>query len=667
MNTSRIRLITGMMLALLVLLPPLLPDETAAAQSRNDFNLGNQLLRDGEFEEAYEVFRKLMEENPRSFAVYDRAVSALINLKRYEDAIAITEERLENFATDVNTMVRLGEIYHIRGDKDEARDIWYNVLDRHSDNNNAFRRIAETMNDHRQYRDAIEVYKKAREQFNDPGMFGFDIADNYLAVNEFESAIEEYLDILADDERQKNRIQRQLLNYDEQQLYDTAIMLTEERFDQLQAGSSRDLAYRDFLVWLNMERGFYRRALAAARTLERYSDNERHAVFRVGRQLRSHDEFELAADAFSYYQDLERHPLKARSLEELSRAYQDWAAHLIDNNLDFGGGADSLYRKAFQSVEQLTGQFPQYDRRMQTLVIQSELALDHLKEPELARSYFEKMENAVNDTSDEAQMHYIEGRLLLYQGDFQMARVSLTRSNRISGSGDTAEKSRYYLGLGDFYNGDFSYSRMQLRSLERENHSYFANNALQLRYLIQNAHDENGENRSLKRYAKARYLYDTGRYNESAELLAPIIEEAAEHPLQNDSSLLLARSLRQIHPEIAFRVIDRHMRRPSVARNAGERMLWKRARLAEVVFVMQQRATGDESGFEWQAPAGLLDTAMFSGEQLRGALSGETSLLTLAGVVDYYEELLIRYPDGYYSDLTRDRIRKLERREHREL
>ena len=667
MNTSGIRLFTGLMLTLLVLLPPLLPDETAGAQSRNDFTLGNQLLRDGEFEEAYQIFRKLMEENPRSYAVYDRAVSALINLKRYDDAIEITNERLENHATDVNTMVRLGEIYHIRGDKEDALEVWYDVLERHPGNSNAYRSIAGKMNDHRLYREAIEVYKNAREQFNDPGMFGFDIASNYLAVSDFEDAIEEYLDILGEDDRQKNRIQRQLLNYDERQLYDTAIMLTEERLDQLQAGSSRDLIYRDFLVWLNMERGLYRRALAAARTLERYSDNERHAMFRVGRQLRSRGEFELAADAFSYYLDLDRHPLKARSHEELSRAYQDWAAHLIDNNLDFGSAADSLYRNAFDTIKRLTEQYPQYERRMQTLVIQSELALDHLKEPGLARSYFDKMEEAIRDDSDTAQMHYIEGRLLLFEGDFQMARVSLTRSNWIASSGDIAEKSRYYLGLGDFYNGEFAYSRMQLRSLERENHSYFANNALQLRYLIQNAHDEDGDNRNLARYAEARYLYDTGHYNESADLLAPILEEAGQHPLQNESSLLLARALRQIHPEIAFRVIDRHMRRPSVGQNAGERLLWERARLAELLFIMQERASGENAGSEWQAPAGLLDTSMFSDDRLRAGVSDETSLLTLAGVVDYYEELLIRYPEGYYSDITRDRIRELERREHREL
>ncbi len=642
--------------ALTVLSAPL-----QAQTGAGEYSLGNELLREGKFEEALGIFEKMMAENPRSYAVFDRAVTALVNLKRYEEAIRITKERLERQGADINTQVKLGEILDIAGERDQALQTWQEALNRHPDNAHAYRRVAETMNQRRLFRESIDVYEKARREFRDPNLFAFEIANSYLAVADFEPAMEEYLDIISRDSRRTSLIQRQLLNYDEQRLYDTAILLTEERLNRHRPGSDTDIAYRDFLIWLNMERGLYRRALAAARTLERYTNNEHHAMFRIGRDLRSRSEFELAEQAFSYYLDLDAHPLQARSHEELSRCYQDWAGYLVDRNLDFDGAADSLYRKAFFAIERLVNRYPRYDRLMQTLMIQSELALDHLKDPDQAETYYQKMERLARDEPEQALAHYIEGRILLFRGDFTMARVSFNRSNRIAGSGETADKSRYYLGLGDFYNSDFTYARLQLRSLERQNHSWYANNALQLRYMIQQGVVDEDENAGIKRYARARYLYDTGRYAEAADLLAPALDEPAINPLHNETILLLTRTLRRVHPEIAFHVVDRHTRRPSVQQSVGERLMWERARLAEAVYIMQNRDAEENHSADGVVPAGLLAYPLSAEDRFYGRDgSPGRMLLSADGVTRYYEELLLKYPDGYYSDIARTRIRDLD-------
>lgn len=646
-----------MLAAAFVVLPG--PPALQAQDGAGDFSLGNELLRQGKFEEAYEIFERLLRENPRSYAVFDRTVTALVQLKRYDEAIQVTKDRLDLVGDDSNTRIKLGEIYDISGRRDDAMEAWNHVLRQHAGNAQVYRRVAQTMNERRLFRESIRVYEVAREQLGDASLFAFEIANNYLAVADFESAISEYLDIIGRDSRRMSLIQRQLMNYDERRLYDTAILLTEERLGRLSPGSEADLSLRDFLVWVTMERGLYRRALAAARTLERHSNNERHAMFRLGRDLRSRGQFELSEQAFLYYLDIEEHPLLARSHEELSRTYQEWAGYLTDRNLDFDDAADSLYRKAFETVDLLASRFPRYDRMMQTLTIQSELALDHLKEPEKAEVYHQRMERIARNDSEMALAHYVAGRLLLFDGNFSMARVSFTRSNRMADGSEIGDKSRYYLGLGDFYNGDFTYARLQLRSLERQNYSWYANNALHLRFIIQEGHDEDGENPELLRYAGARYLYDTGRYAEAADLLAPVLDEPTAQPLHGESMLLLTQTLRRIHPEVAFQVVDRHTRRPSVRQAVGERLLWERARLAEVVYIMQERDSGEARSAEGVVPSGLLPYSPSAEERFYGA--ADRLLLTADEVARYYEELLLNYPEGYYSDIARNRIRELER------
>ncbi len=702
----------------------------------NEFSLGNQLLNEGKFEEAYEIFSRLLEQNPRSHAMFDRTVNALLSLKRYEEALELCKQRLEQNPDDVNTLVKLGETYHVIGQQEEAFATWSRLLEIHPLNINAYRRVADVMNQRRLFRDAIAVYNQARQSLNDPDLFRFELANNYLAVSMFDEAVEEYLEILTLREQLLSQIQRQLLNYDERRLYDTAIIRTEQRLARTRSGSDTDLIYREFLVWLNMERGLYRRALAAARVLDRNSDYQKQSMFRIGRQLRGLGEFELAEQAFRFYLDLEHHSLQARSFEELSRTYQSWAGYLQERNLAFAGETDTLYRKAFDTVERLLYRYPRYERVMQTLVIQSELALDHLKRVDLAVSYHEKMENLSRLTGsgeDLALTSYVEGRILLFQGEFALARVAFTRSNRLAEKGETAEKSRYYLGLGDFYHTDFSYARLQLRALERINHSWHANDALHLRYLIQQAHDtdslaqdddypaqdtdypaqdadypgrdtdypaqdadypaqdtvypgQNDDNRELKRYAQARYLYDTGRYADAAVMLLPAFDQTPPWALHNEQLLLLSRSLRRIHPAMAYHVLDFQMKRPSIRRHAGEQLLWERARLADLMLSqtentdMKTSATNEASETvsaersrvgsadrkrsavttDIRELAELLES--LSAEELffRYPDTGRDVVILADEVIASYEDLLIAFPDGFYADIARSRIRELE-------
>lgn len=649
-------------ITVLLLLLMLLPVPALQAQSGSGaYSLANELMREGKFEEAYEILEKLLADNPRSYAIFDRTVTALINLQRFDDAIEITQNRLKRFSADVNTRVKLGEIFHIAGDIDQAMVAWNGVIEIHSGNVHAYRRVAEIMNQRRLYREAVTIYEAARTHFQDPNLFAFEIANNYLAAAEFEPAIREFLDILERDDQRVSLIQRQLMNYDERRLYDLSIIMTEERLGSHRPGTSVDVALREFLIWLNLERSLYRRALAAARTLDRYTDNRHHAVFRTGRQLRNRGEYDLAEQAFTYYIQLENHPLRFRSFEELSRTYQDWAASLIDRHLDFDGAADSLHRKAFTIIDELTSRNPGYDRLMQTLVIQSELALDFLKEPDKAAAYLEKMQQLAGNGAgnDSALMHYIEGRILLFKGDFTMARVSFTRSNRIAESSDIADKSRYYLGLGDFYNKDFTYSRLQLRSLERQNHSWQANNALQLRYMIQEGFDPTeDDNPEIARFSRALYLYDTGRYEEVLPLLAAVLDEPRSSPLHNESILLLTRSLRKIHPETAFLVISSHLKRPSMRHQPDERLLWEQARLGETAYHMQKQSPNNQSLQDVLQilPAGQLEQIV---ERMQGPDESLRLELNAEAITSLYEELLINYPNGFYSSISRDRIRAL--------
>src|SRR5690606_26505375 len=115
------------------------------------------------------------------------------------------------------------------------------------------------------------------------------------------------------------------------------------------------------------------------------------------------------------------HPISARSSEELAAVYMRWARWLITNNLDTGEKVEELYQKADATLKSLRASFPGYQRRSQVVLLQTELALDYLKDGELARSYFNDLQGFGEAGEFRVEQKYLEGRLHLFEGNFNDA------------------------------------------------------------------------------------------------------------------------------------------------------------------------------------------------------------------------------------------------------
>ncbi|MEX2640544.1 MAG: tetratricopeptide repeat protein [Balneolales bacterium] len=602
----------------------------AAAQAGNDFMMATELMNQGEYEEAYEIFERLLEEEPGSYPVFDRAVTTLVNLKRYDEAIGLTEERLNDDYNDVVSATRLGELYYVAGDTARANEIWRTILEVNTGRLQAYRHVAHAMQQRRAYSGANKVYRQARETFNQPDLFGHEIAHTALITGDYETAMQEFLALVASERDYIFQVQRQLMRFDEPYLLDVAIMETEDKIDGYRNDSRQAASFRELLVWLYMERELYRRALTTARNLESSSAESIYAVYNLGDRLRTQNEYELAESAYTYYTEQGQHEMKARSLEQLARVYMSWAEYLENHNLDFGNKTDSLYRNAEFTLNDLNENHPHFSRRGDALLLQAELALDHLKDVEKARRYHSSLQvlSAMDDLKP--QSDYLEGRIYLYNQDFNRARIAFTQSNRGIRIGSLADKTRYYLALTDFYSGDYDFSQIQLRALERQNTSFFANNALQLRLWIQEGLNDDSATAELSAFSEAHFHYHvTGDVEQAMNSLSPLVEGSQEHPLNGEAVLLATTILQHRSSRAALQFVDK--KRDGALNPASmERIVWTRARLADHVYFDHSSGTTADSAFS-----------------------------TVDEVMEAYEDLLVEYPQGFYAEKARKRIQDL--------
>lgn len=616
--------------------------------------MGNQLMQQGEYEQAIAVFEVLLRQNPENIPVIDRKATALIQLMRYDEAITLLTDFTERNPSYPNLSVRVGEIYHMDGQRDKARAWWRSMIDENPRNVQVYRLVAESMVTRREHEAAARLYIEAREVMQNSQMFGFDIAQNFTAAGMYEETMQEYSHLITVNPGFMNAIQRQIARYEDDFFKDTGVLAFEEASRNLRPGTDAWVAHRQMLIWLYNERELYRRSFTTAVNLEERIEDNRYPVFDLGRRLASLNQFELAADAFSRYTSLQGHELYVVSRQELASLYIRQAKFLRDYNKDFGVQAETLYQNAYDLLSSLHETHRNYRGISEVYARLVELSLEYLKDLDKAIEWLGYYDANIRTDRQNIQRDYLQGRIHMMEQDFSRARITLTRANRAAGTGDMAERTRYFLSLNDFFAGDFDFARLQLRSLQRQTTSYYANDALRLRAYLQQGVQKEEVNPEIVAFSKAKYEFASGNYIRSMSHLAEILDFESPRPLLTDAVLLAAEITKMYDAVLTYSLLTT-MIESGLPSDRRERLLWERVRLADAFFFNEQIESRG-------ADAAL--TTEFSKLQAKLAPGSKQDVadgVSRAFLIRLYEDLIIDYPSGFYAGAARERIREVQR------
>jgi len=602
---------------------------TVFAQNNINYQIANSLLQKQNYEEALPLFEELVNEQPDVQIFFDQYTECLIQLKQYEKAITASHKRIDKNINTSQTRILLGKLYHLNGDTTKAFNTWQQNIKEQPGNLQVYKNTARAMTERREFSKAVDIYLEARKRLNNEQIFFGDIANAYMQAADYGKAIGEYLNLLMTSPQQIGLIQRNLLRYKDPILYDVAIIEINEKLNSL---STQHPSYQNLHllhIWLLQENKLYRRAVSAAREYEEKTSDLTYSLFNLGRRLVENNEFELAREAFSYYIENGTKEISWRSMEELANTNIRWAEYLDDFGLSSPVTKDSLYQAAFNLLSSLESQTETYPRLDNVYITQAEISLDYLHDKRQALSYVEKLKD-IAPNSREAEINYIEGRIFLYDKKYSNARISLTRANKIARVGELAEKTRYFLALTDFYAVDYEFSLIQLKTLGRRNNtSFYANDALKLRLWIQKGLAADSTGAKLDEFSKAVAARDFGNKEKAKTLLASIAKDM-QHPFSDDAAIIQSSQL--IEPNNVDEVLSvlsllsLHNTTP-----VRERLFWERAK--------------------------FLDTFL-SKNNVPNEILQENNL-TVSRLLEYYEKLIIEYPQGFYAPFARERISEL--------
>lgn len=611
---------------------------SAFSQSNRDFQVAFRMMQQQQYSEALPLLEELHESNPDNFEYADRYIDCLIQLKQYDRALDVGEKFIDHPELDQRAQIRIAELYHYKGETEKAFNIWQQNLDANPRNHQLFISTARTMINRQEYLKAVEVYKQARKEFQNNQMFFGDIANAYMRAGEYELAIDEWLLMLEDNPNQISFIQRTLLRYNDPVLNDITIVELNEKLSNMSITAKNYDTFYQLQIWLLQENELYRRALAAAKVYENRTENYNYALFNLGRQLIRNNEFELAREAFTYYTDKTYGEVKWRGLEELANTYSAWAKFIDDYNLDFSNRRDSLYQLSSTMLDSIEAETSNYSGMADVHLKRAELALDHVFDLDKAEQSLTMLER-MPSLNNSPEIPYLEGRIHLANKEFSEARIHLTRANKIADIGEMAEKTRYFLALTDFYAGDYEFATIQLKSLGRQNTSYYANDALELRLWLQKGISADSTGSLLDQFSESVFNKQNGNPKESAEQIFGMIGDPDFQPLIDNSILFLVESphvtlqdkYQQLHTYLASNPFT----------PMKEKLLWEKAKLAEL---MTNSTDMNSCNAE---------------ECLKPENAGEIEFPEPDSPAEIYDELILQYPQGFYAPYARERLNQL--------
>lgn len=519
------------------------PEARAQAQVADStlslrFQLAESFMKAGQYDRAVPLLEDLYQARPDAFVFYDRLKQAYENLKQYPQAITLVDEQLSRMRIAVH-LAEKGRLLFLSGREEEAREIWEEAIASRPEDTSGYRVVYQSMYQLRLIDEAIALLLRGREKLGDPTEFSSDLASLYTANGQYEAAVEEYLILVQKDERQLSYVRSRLNQLaDEPEALRAAISATER------AARRNPLVrpIRELMAALYLENGQYLDALNAYRALDRLGDQDGRPLFAFAQQAADAGAYDAAAEAFA--EMLTRHPdspIAPDARYSVAFMHERWGRRLIDESSEPEGMAH--IDRALDAYADFMTRHPRHafapNARRQIAHLQWEVLGDR----EAATTTLRELiaQSPANPLSDEARVDLgllamQGGRLVEARGIFAGVVSDVDRSELV-------ELARYNLALTHLYAGDIETALSVATAVNRNTSMDVANDAIELRVLLQENKGPDSLNTVLKSYGEVLFIEQTGDYARALEAIDSLLSANLQHPIADDARFTRARLL----------------------------------------------------------------------------------------------------------------------------
>ncbi|MGH7495220.1 MAG: tetratricopeptide repeat protein [bacterium] len=456
--------------------------------------------RMGLFEQAANLYRPLLQQEPRNEIYYQGLKRALLQLRRYDELLALIDQRA-TIVPDLALRVDRSDVLYKKGERDAALKSWQDLL-RQYPMVETFSLVAEALEENQALDAALQVYHSAREQLRNPALFSLEIAELQAQRSQVAEATVEYLRYVQDEPRQFPLVQRRVLEMaDEAEASVKIIAVLEATLPTIRdQESARRLLASLFVQDRNFARAFQEYQALDQMTAASGKATAGHEIYNFAEEARRANELEYAEQAYRLVLgSMEKSPYLFPALFGLG-----------ENLREQGKQREAL--DTFEQLIQKNGNNARNPWVQRALAQQGEIYFESLGDLPNALAAYRKIYDSNTDPNGKERIEAVFrlGDCYLALGDTRQALQWYETARKLGGRQPlTQDKVNFALARADFYQGRFRAAMQKLEEVGASlrpgaTNESMVNDALELLLLVEaNLADSAG---ALLVYARAQFL-----------------------------------------------------------------------------------------------------------------------------------------------------------------
>lgn len=515
------------------------------AQGSNDqnlFRLAQAFEQQGDYERALQLYKDLYAKDSNNYPYFDALRRMYVQLKQYDDAIALSARRLRSTPFDFTLQANIGSLYSMAGRQTEAEAVWNSILQSSNKNQMFYRAVANEQMNLRLFDKAIATYIRGRNEIGDQFIFASELGYLYTFMMDYENAVREYVRLLRQSDQQYDFVQSRL----------ASIIIRDEGLRSAIKVIGEEIKARQTIPllriqqWLLMEERRYGEAFAVAQKIESLIRSNGVEIFQFAERTFREKEYTVSLQAYTLSLKsglpLQYKPQAqfgyARCIEELSArgdtsgtVKREGVTSLLETQPTFSGainlfaqiakefpfsnvGANSLYRIGMIRYKQL------FDLDGALKMFDSVLTISP------AGPMIPTVLSTIGD------INIAQGKL----DDANKRFLSMSRSPY--SNPDQQTLAQYRMAEVQFFKGNFDSALTLLQPLTQNLKADETNDALLLQYFI--SENQFQYLNALKEYAHAELLARQLKVSEAVSGFAAIVDSYPDAPLADDAVLKMA-------------------------------------------------------------------------------------------------------------------------------
>jgi tetratricopeptide (TPR) repeat protein len=596
------------------------------SQDQNDFSLfqvAQSYERSADPEGAQKIYKKLYDKYPNYKEFYDSYRRSLEYFKSYDEAIKVINKWLITRPNDIEQLAYLGVDYSKLTNQNEAESAWKRAINISPKNINTYRTLAAVVLESRLYDKALEFYLAGRKECNQPDVFIVEVASLYAILQDYESAIKEYVKILRNDPNQLGYMQSLMVNYIEDPSFlKLAISVIKDEIKE----NKNNISFYYLLSWFYNEQKNYAEALNIYLFLEKVKNSNGLEIFNFAERAYRDNAFEIAAKAYkTIIDEYPKSPVLpnskfgyAMSLEALNNNKSNL---LIDSSLTLNKNYPSsevipLYSGVINLYDNIAKEYPRTNWAGEALIKTGNIKFEKFFDLDGALAAYNSVAQNTPNVNTLINSILKSGEILVIQNKIPDAALKFESIYNYTSLQDAnRDMAKFKLSEIYYFTGNFSKAVKQLEEITKNISADFTNDALLLLSFIQA--NRTKDSTSLIKYAKAELLERQRKPFEAVAIFKDIAENNPQSGLIDEALMKIAAIYgNQKNYSEALRVYNQ---------------------------IIQQFPEGS-----------FLDKVLFSVAEIY-----QYGLKDNMKAIEVYDKLLKIYPNSFYALRTRKQIREL--------